>query len=123
MSDSLRDRMLRELARHYGGWIDNGKPDSHCQCGHRGRLGEHHRRHVADAILVIPGIAVVEMPEPDYEDSTGHGWSGDPAGGVYAHGGKVYDEEGSHTPAQARAVAANWLAAADYAEKESKETQ
>lgn len=57
MSDSLRDRMLRELARHFGGWIDNGKPDSHCQCGHRGRLGEHHSRHVADAILAIPGIA------------------------------------------------------------------
>lgn len=69
------------------------------------------------------GIAVVELPEPDYEDSTGHGWNGDSAGGVYAHGGKVYDEEGRHTPAQARAVAANWLAAADYAEKESKETQ
>lgn len=74
--------------------------------------------HVADAILAIPDIAVVELPEPDYEDPTGHGWNGDPAGGVYAHGGKVYDEESSHTPAQARAVAANWLAAADYAERD-----
>ena len=101
MTDNLRDRIAAVILEAYPG-----------------RYGLGPARCAADWILAIPGIAVVELPEPDYEDSTGHGWNGDPAGGVYAHGGKVYDEESSHTPAQARAVAANWLAAADYAERD-----
>ena len=112
---SLRDRIAEAIATRdpLEDWC--GKPINWADIseGHR----ECYRRD-ADAILAIPGIAVVELPEPDYEDPTGHGWNGDPAGGVYAHGGKVYDEESSHTPAQAKAVAANWLAAAAYAERD-----
>ena len=51
MSDSLRDRILREMVKHSGGWIDNGQVDAHCMCGYRGRLGEHHFKHVADAVI------------------------------------------------------------------------
>lgn len=51
MSDTPRDIILGVLASHAGEWIGNGKPDAHCRCGHRGRLGELHSAHVADAVI------------------------------------------------------------------------
>lgn len=56
MSDT-RQRIIRELAYHTGGWLDNGNPDMvRCACGHRGKLGEFHGAHVADAIMVELGL-------------------------------------------------------------------
>lgn len=76
----------------------------------------------ADAILALPGIAVVELPEPDYVDDevtesgkSGYGWDG-----VYACAGSVYLEEDELSPTKARDFAAALLAAADRAEKEKK---
>jgi len=114
MTTTARGLILAELARHFGGWIDNGKPDAHCQCGHRGRLGEHHSRHVADAILAIPGIAVVELPEPDEG-------LGQP--NYVAMPGTVFVELGPGepiplSPGVARLVAAALLAAADRVERD-----
>lgn len=69
----------------------------------------------ADAILALPGIAVVELPEPDWEDENGFGWS--TSAGIYASNGVIYDENDSFSPDLARTVGAEWLAAADYAER------
>ena len=52
MTDNLRDRLWRQLESHGIGWVDNGKPDVRCLCGHRpSRLGASWHVHVADAIL------------------------------------------------------------------------
>lgn len=81
---------------------------------------------VADAILAMPGIAVVELPEPDYVDEAdedgykGYGFNGGVFEGWYAHGGRVYAAEGDMSPKDARDLAAVLLAAAEYAEKETK---
>jgi hypothetical protein len=37
---TLRDRIAQTMEAHGLGWIDNGKPDARCYCGHRPRLGE-----------------------------------------------------------------------------------
>ena len=63
MTDILRDQVLRVLAAHVGEWIGNGRPDAHCQCGYRGRLGELHSVHVADAV-----IAALSSVEPDHRE-------------------------------------------------------
>ena len=103
MTTTARGLILAELARHLGGGL------SHCQCGHRGRLG-----HVADAILAIPGIAVVELPEPDEG-------LGQP--NYVAMPGTVFVELGPGepiplSPGVARVVAAALLAAADRVERD-----
>ena len=91
---TARGLILAELARHFGGWIDNGK--------------------VADAILAIPGIAVVELPEPDEG-------LGQP--NYVAMPGTVFVELGPGepiplSPGVARSVAAALLAAADRVERD-----
>ena len=48
----LTDRIAAVLDLHYGGWIDNGKPDEcRCPCGYRPKLGESHGAHVAAAVV------------------------------------------------------------------------
>ena len=59
---------------------------------------------------------MVELPEPDWEDEGGFGWS--TSSGIYASGGHVYDENDSFSPDLARTVGAEWLAAAEHAERE-----
>jgi hypothetical protein len=49
-----RQRLIAELDRHYGGWIDNGKLDKcRCPCGYHPMLGESHSAHVADEVLAL----------------------------------------------------------------------
>ena len=73
--------------------------------------------YIADAILALPGIAVVELPEPDYDGDGGVGLgTGDNS--VFASGGMVYDQHSEFSPAQAREIGSCWLAAAEYAERE-----
>lgn len=81
--------------------------------------------HVAEAILAIPGIAVVELPEPDHhepatEDTNGYvEWR-------YPHGSIATTDDGTimwerwhiTNPSKVRAAAAALLAAADHAERD-----
>lgn len=87
---------------------------------------------LADALLSLRGIAIVELPEPSYIDEPeldvkGYGFNGGPSDthvarvrGVYAHDGLVYDQWDGVTPAEARMVASWWLAAAEAAERNSR---
>ncbi|MCA9843229.1 MAG: hypothetical protein KC491_01130 [Dehalococcoidia bacterium] len=79
----------------------------------------------ADAILALPGIAVVELPEPDHHEPA----ADDVNGYVewhYPHGSIAVTDDGTimwerwhiHDPSRVRAAAAALLAAADYAERE-----
>ena len=53
----LTDRIAAVLDLHYGGWIDNGKPDEcRCPCGYRPSLGESHGAHVAAAVVEELGL-------------------------------------------------------------------
>ena len=83
--------------------------------------------HMADAILAMPGIAVVELPEPDHHEPA----ADDVNGYVewhYPHGSIAVTDDGTimwerwhiHDPSRIRAAAAALLAAAEYAEKETK---
>ena len=80
---------------------------------------------LADAILAIPGIAVVELPGPDHhepatEDTNGYvEWR-------YPHGSIATTDDGTimwerwhiTDPSKVRAAAAALLAAADHAERD-----
>ena len=70
-------------------------------------------------------IAVVELPGPTDDTEEGRGWSSGQDQfsidrGVYVSteivDGLVYDQWGGVSPAEARIVAADWLAAVDAAE-------
>ena len=115
MTDTLRYRLWRQLESHGIGWIDNGKPDPHCLCGHRPtRLGASWHFHVADAILAIPGIAVVELPSFDsIEDD--FGVVDNKVRHYLPSGFGAYRE---YRLDDARDLAAALLAAADYAERD-----
>lgn len=84
--------------------------------------------YLVNELLSLPGIAIVELPEPSYVDEPeeglkGYGFNGTPPDshiakehGVYAHDGLVYDQYDGMTPAQSRTIASWWLAAANAAE-------
>lgn len=57
MTEEIRDQLIAILARHPGGWLDNGNTDKcRCPCGYRPTIGEFHGSHVADDILSsLPG--------------------------------------------------------------------
>ncbi|ACI12385.1 gp74 [Mycobacterium phage Fruitloop] len=78
---------------------------------------------LADAVLSLPGVAVIQLPEPSYVDEPeagmkGVGFNGGPQDthlserGVYVHDGLVYDQWDGVTPADALKVAGWWAAAA-----------
>lgn len=132
MTDTLRDRIAAAIAAHepvtdYSGAdgeciecdLNPRWPDSEAPTGPTAGW-KRHATHLADAILAIPGIAVVELPEPDrgggYGDD-GVGWGTD-NNSVFTSGGMVYDQCGEFSPAQAREIGLRWLAAADYTERD-----
>jgi hypothetical protein len=60
MSD-VRARIANALAAHASG-------EDGCICGEDDHLAfDYWARHVADVLLSLPGIAVVELPEPEPE--------------------------------------------------------
>ncbi|AIM51027.1 hypothetical protein SEA_MODRAGONS_83 [Mycobacterium phage Modragons] len=76
-----------------------------------------------DNIASLPGVAVIQLPEPSYVDEPeagmkGVGFNGGPRDahlserGVYAYDGMVYDQWDGVTPADALKVAGWWAAAA-----------
>lgn len=67
-----------------------------------------------DAILAIPGIAVVELPEPDQSPPAPY-WDG---GWIRTDRRLVVLGEQQITVSSARVIAAALLAAAEYAERE-----
>ena len=108
MTDNLRDRIAAVILEAYPG-----------------RYGLGPARCAADWILAIPGIAVVELPEPDHhepatEDTNGYvEWR-------YPHGSIATTDDGTimwerwhiTNPSKVRAAAAALLAAADHAERD-----
>lgn len=121
LTGTLRNRIAVVLNGHSE--TDLG-PD--CACGWTWE-GYGHADHVADAVVAdlrAAGYAIVELPEPDegrddWLDGRVH----------LTHDGYVMheeDDDGGHTcytAGEARDLAAALVAAADCAEKESKETQ
>ena len=102
MTDNLRDRIAAVILEAYPG-----------------RYGLGPARCAADWILAIPGIAVVELPEP-----AGAVWcwpalvGGEPES-VYLAQGEVIVSGGLRLYAnEARDLAAALLAAADHAERD-----
>lgn len=128
MSDSLRDRLAAVVAGSLIGQAERlGDYASYSADPKTGRDGRVFLDAtaidplmVADAILALPGYAVVKLPEPDrgggYGDD-GVGWGTD-NNSVFASGGMVYDQYSELSPAQARDIGSWWLAAAEYAERE-----
>ena len=128
MTDTLRDRIAIIQQAHVFCITE-------CSCGHkfpwekstewRERAEWEWARHVADAILAIPGVAVVEIPEPDkgrddaWIDSRVTVYSTD-APSVRLSPTK-YDAFILPTD-RARDLAAALLAAADYLERDQAVT-
>ena len=76
----LRTRIWRTLEAHGLGWIDNGKPDAHCLCGHVPRLGESWHFHVADAVIAEIGNEIAPQYHylmPDGSDPGFTDWKAD----------------------------------------------
>lgn len=119
MTDNLRDRIIRIQAEHIDGQLTNydaGREE--CGCGRQGSAT--YREHLADAILAIPGVAVVELPEPAEAVRC---WpalvGGEPESVYLAAQGEVIVSGGLRLYAdEARDLAAALLAAADYAERD-----
>lgn len=70
---------------------------------------------IADAILAIPGIAVVELPEPERPRVGRYIWMDDL---VTVNSGAIDLDYQSISATDARDLAAALLAAAEYAERE-----
>ena len=59
-----RQALISILSLHCSGWLDNGKDNCHCMCGHKASLGEFHGDHVADEILKALFVADLNWGEP-----------------------------------------------------------
>lgn len=131
MTDTLRDRISQIQAEHIDGQLTNydaGREE--CGCGHQGNAT--YREHLADAILAIPGVAVVELPEQmvdreEVPEAIRHQsmWEREYAWATIQDDGLIYFENGSGgsgygtvNAAEARDLAAALLAAADFAERD-----
>lgn len=118
MNNELRDRIAELLIAHPSGLRAVGDPPDWPWA-------------VADAILALPGIAVVELPElmanlEEVHQSIRHQpmWEQKYAWATIQDDGLIYFENvsggvayGKVNPAEARNLAAALLAAADYAER------
>lgn len=123
MTDTLRDRIAKAVLDKILVMFTENDPV------------ESASAYIADAILALPGIAVVELPElmanreevpqsirhqPMWEQK--HAWATiqDGDGLIYFENGSDGVAYGTVNPAEARDLAATLLAAAEYAEKESE---
>lgn len=119
MTDTLRDRIVQVQAEHVEGQLTNydaaGREE--CGCGHQGNAT--YREHLADAILALPGVAVVELPEPAQAVRCWPALVGGEPESVYLAQGEVIVSGGLRVYVdEARDLAAALLAAADYAERD-----
>ena len=112
MTDNLRDRIAAVILEAYPG-----------------RYGLGPARCAADWILAIPGIAVVELPEPDHHEPATEYTNGY-VEWRYPHGSIATTDDGTimweswhiTDPSKVRAAAAALLAAADRAEGSMRES-
>ena len=123
MTDTLREKLRREVRRHR--FMVTGCSDQpmccSCQegcCDEQGWMltmtPDDHLDHIADAILAIPGIAVVELPSFDsIEDD--FGVVDNKVRHYLPSGFGAYRE---YRLDDARDLAAALLAAADYVERD-----
>ena len=131
MTDTLRDRIAAAIAAHepvtdYSGAdgeciecdLNPRWPDSEAPTGPTAGW-KRHATHLADAILAIPGIAVVELPEPAGAVRCWPALVGGEPESIYRAGDEVVVSGGLRLYVdEARDLAAALLAAADYAERE-----
>lgn len=139
MSDTLRDRIAGAASLHEVYAVTEQDemnavlPPSRwkCECGDEGPLPpfEKHKaeeavwqtnaEHLADVILAIPGIAVVELPEPA---EAGRCWpvlvGGEPESLYLTQGEIVVSGSVRLYADEARDLAAALLAAADHVERD-----
>lgn len=132
MNNELRERIAAVQLEHVDGQLtnyDTGREE--CGCGRQGSAT--YREHLADAILALPGIAVVELPEPMTDLSNvatmlakspnfqvGDSWACLRPDGMVEFETAQQQHYGIVGPQDARDLAAALLAAAEYAEKETK---
>lgn len=125
MSDTLRDRIAEALYVHNARELGFDVPDR------KGRTAVPWERLPAgakeswypraDAILALPGISVVELPEPECVTDNTAGWAGWTWAVNRNVGVVIVDMDSGGcavSPDQARKLAAALLAAADRAERE-----
>ena len=131
MTDTLRDRIAAAIAAHepvtdYSGAdgeciecdLNPRWPDSEAPTGPTAGW-KRHATHLADAILAIPGVAVVELPEPAEAVRCWPALVGGEPESVYLAQGEVIVSGGLRVYVdEARDLAAALLAAADYAERD-----
>jgi hypothetical protein len=125
MSD-IRERLGCELLHLRNHSLYNGR------CRECGAEAKYESRHRADVLLSLPGIAIVELPEPDYfthwdipacGEFNGMESTGDSIVAVdITEDGIEPQAFGELTPLETRLFAAALLAAADQAEGSQKET-
>lgn len=120
---------LAETLKRHQFWHANHSSigsNAHCLCGLRPRDQSEWANHLADVLLSLPGIAIVELPEarPDWHG----GLSAWPAGGrdgqvtIRKTDGRIGATSVSNplaSPRDARTYAAALLAAANAAEAAS----
>jgi hypothetical protein len=98
--------------------LDTGNDE--CRCGKQG--SQSWREHFTSVLLSLPGIAIVQLPEPDHTDDRGWQWWA--AKGKWdsydicaqSGGGVVEHRVRSYGTAKARSLAAALLAAAAEAD-------
>lgn len=126
MTDTLHDRIAKALHRIYSPSLDADDWDD------EPHMVQDDYRRDADAILAIPGIAVVELPElmanrEEVPQSIRHQsmWEQKYAWATIQDDGLIYFENGSDgvaygtvNPTEARDLAAALLAAAEHAERD-----
>jgi hypothetical protein len=128
VTDNLREKLRSEVRRHR--FMVTGCSDQpmccSCQegcCDGQGWMltmtPDEHLDHIADAILALPGIAVVELPEPSGAVRCWPALVGGEPESVYRAGDEVVVSGGLRLYVdEARDLAAALLAAADYAERD-----
>lgn len=125
MSD-IRARLTEALRQHQF-WEANHASighEAHCRCGERPLNWVYWTSHLADMLLSLPGIAIVDLPPVTIQRDTYSSWLFTDAGGeVESVTWPAADDEiavsgiGSYTVSEARIFAAALLAAANAAEQ------
>ncbi|AHI61371.1 hypothetical protein BJD73_gp71 [Mycobacterium phage Brocalys] len=133
----LRAVLTEALGRHEfvpASFIADPKP-ANCACGEwrdsgpgQARVRHNFLEHFADAVLSLPGVAVIQLPEPDEHEDEEQEFTDFPGVGLYVpvvfdrHPGEVQIRAGAWCDEplsvdEARGLAASILAAASYAEE------
>ena len=108
----LRQRLADALREHLYEWDEDHWHCAKCEIPVTGT--EDWAVHVADVLLSLPGIAIVELPEPMNLSRSDSTFPHD----IVAYPGGVMDCDCDLKPSDARSIAAVLLAAANKAEEQ-----